>query len=70
MPPDAPNSKPKEKAMIDAREEVASSAAKTSPRRTAATAPARATKPGAAKKGLRLERVFSDATIKPFDQLE
>ncbi len=57
--------------MIDAREEVASSATKSS-RRSAATAaaPARATKPGAAKKGLRLERVFSDAKIKPFDQIE
>jgi ribonucleoside-diphosphate reductase alpha chain len=56
--------------MIDAREEVVSSAATKSPRRTAATAPARATKPGAAKKGLKLERVFSDAKVKPFDQIE
>jgi ribonucleoside-diphosphate reductase alpha chain len=56
--------------MIDAREEVVSSAATKSPHRTAATAPARATKPGAAKKGLKLERVFSDAKVKPFDQIE
>src|SRR3954468_6131702 len=71
MPDDiAANSKQKEKAMIDAREEVVSSAAKSSPRRPAATAPARATKPGAPKKGMRIERVFSDAKVKPFDQLE
>ncbi len=58
--------------MIDAREEAVSSPATKSPRRTATTAPApaRATKPGAAKKGLKLERVFSDAKIKPFDQIE
>src|ERR1041384_7744905 len=68
MSPDAPKSKQKERAMIDAREEVVSSAAK-SPRR-AATAPARATKPGSAKKGMTIDRVFSDAKVKPFDQIE
>src|SRR5258705_3640057 len=67
----AVNSERKDNAMIDARAEVAwSAAAKSSSRRTVATAPARATKPGAAKKGLRLDRVFSDAKVKPFDQLE
>src|ERR1043166_8918105 len=71
MPDDiAANSKNKGKAMIDAREEVVSSAAKSSPRRPAATASARATKPGAPKKGMRIERVFSDPKVKPFDQIE
>src|SRR5688572_24395792 len=61
--------KPKGKAMIDAREEVVSSAQSRSSRRPATTAAAsRSTKP--ARKGLRLERVFSDAKVKPFDQIE
>src|SRR5688572_27139168 len=62
--------KPKGKAMIDAREEVVSSAALKSSRRPAATAPVRAVKPGAPKKGMRIDRVFSNATVKPFDQIE
>src|SRR5215207_4564016 len=69
MPDDnAAKRKPKGKAMIDAREEVVSSAQSRSPRRPAATGPSRATKP--ARKGLRIERVFSDARVKPFDQIE
>jgi ribonucleoside-diphosphate reductase alpha chain len=67
---DALNSERKDNAMIDARAEVASSATKSSPRRTVATAPARATKPGVAKKAKLIERVFSDAKVKPFDQIE
>src|SRR5215212_4413775 len=67
----AANSERKDNAMIDAREEVApSTASKSSARRTVATAPARATKPGAAKKAKLIERVFSDAKVKSFDQLE
>src|SRR5690349_23254920 len=69
MIPDAPKSKPKEKAMIDAREEVASSATKPASRRTA-TAATRGTKPATPQKGLLIDRVFSDAKVKPFDQLE
>src|ERR1043165_4562058 len=71
MAADAFNSKKKEKTMIDAREELVSSASsKSSPRRTAATLPGRAVKPGAPKKGLKLERVFSQARVRPFDELE
>ena len=55
--------------MIDAREEVVSSAQSKSSRRPAPAAPVRATKPGP-KKGMRIERVFSDARVKPFDQIE
>jgi ribonucleoside-diphosphate reductase alpha chain len=66
----AANSKTKDNAMIDARQEAVPSAASKASRRPAATPPARATKPGAAKKGLKLERVFSDAKVKPFDQIE
>src|SRR5258705_3574990 len=67
----AVNSERKDNAMIDARAEVAwSAAAKSSSRRTVATAPARATKPGAAKKAKLIERIFSDAKVKPFDQIE
>jgi ribonucleoside-diphosphate reductase alpha chain len=59
--------------MIDAREEVVTSAAQSSHRRrSAAVATGRSPKSGAASspKSLRLERVFSDAKVKPFDQLE
>jgi ribonucleoside-diphosphate reductase alpha chain len=70
MASDAPNSKQKDKTMIDAREEVLSSAPAKPARRNAPAVPARATKPGSPKKGLRIERVFSDAKVKPFDQIE
>ena len=58
--------------MIDAREEVVSPTSAKSSRRPSAPAPARAIKPGAnaPKKGLKIERVFSDAKVKPFDQIE
>src|SRR2546428_5451069 len=40
-------------------------------RRRSAPAPRRAPQPGAApKKALRIERIFSDPEIKPFDQIE
>jgi ribonucleoside-diphosphate reductase alpha chain len=59
--------------MIDAREEVLSSAPPQHRRRTAtSTTPARGGKASAlpAPKSARVERVFSDAKVKPFDQLE
>ncbi|MCX6894575.1 MAG: vitamin B12-dependent ribonucleotide reductase [Verrucomicrobia bacterium] len=57
--------------MIDARDQVVSAPAKSS-RRPAAPARARAAQPGgrSAKKSLHLDRVFSDARVKPFDQIE
>ena len=57
--------------MIDACDEVASPATASSRRRTSPATSRRATKPGAsARKSLRLERVFSDPKISPFDQVE
>ena len=58
--------------MIDAREEILSPAPKAAHRRTAKISTAREIKPqkSAVKKSLRIERVFSDAKIKPFDQIE
>ena len=59
--------------MIDAREEVLAPApTHRRHRRTSAVAAARNTKRsnGTAKKSSRVERVFSDANVKPFDQIE
>ncbi|MGA2867553.1 MAG: vitamin B12-dependent ribonucleotide reductase [Verrucomicrobiota bacterium] len=59
--------------MIDVREEVLSSAPKAAHHRSAKFSAARAAKPdrkSAAKKFLPIQRVFSDAKVKPFDQLE
>jgi len=58
--------------MIDAREEVSSPAPKAAPRRPNPVSATRAMKPtkSEAKKSLRVERVFSDAKVKPFDQIE
>ena len=61
--------------MIDAREEVLSSAPTQHRRRTpasASTTPSRGGKASAlpATKPARIERVFSDAKVKPFDQIE
>ncbi len=61
--------------MIDAREEVLSSAPPQPRRRTAVSAsvtPPRASKASAlpAGKTARIERIFSDAKVKPFDQIE
>src|SRR2546421_10000493 len=56
--------------MIDARDEVLSPAPARN-RRRSVPAPHRAGRPGAApKKALRIERIFSDPKIKPFDQIE
>ena len=58
--------------MIDAREEAVSSAPKSTGRRSPKVSAGRAVKTSksATGKSLRLERVFSDAKVKPFDQLE
>src|SRR5271169_5344894 len=58
--------------MIDAREEVLSPAPHAGRRRAAKVTASRNVKPSKAeaKKSLRLERVFSDAKVKPFDQIE
>ena len=58
--------------MIDAREEVSTPAHKTGSRRATpvtASRPMKATK-ASPKKSLRIERVFSDAQVQPFDQIE
>jgi len=56
--------------MIDACDEVMSSAQVQSPRRSARPG-RRVTRPsGAGSKSLRLERVFSDPKVSPFDQIE
>ena len=57
--------------MIDARDQMMSSAPAKSHRPTPVV-PARGVKPVArsAKKSLKIERVFSDARVKPFDQIE
>jgi ribonucleoside-diphosphate reductase alpha chain len=61
----------KGKFMIDAREDILVSASHK-PRRSATTAATRNIKPGKTdpKKTLPIERVFSDAKVKPFDQIE
>ena len=58
--------------MIDARDQVLSSAPAHARRRPASATTARAGKgsAGAAKKSLCFGRVFSDAKVKPFDQIE
>jgi ribonucleoside-diphosphate reductase alpha chain len=58
--------------MIDAREEILAPAPKAAHRRTAKVSAAREIKPqkNPAKKSLPIERIFSDAKVKPFDQIE
>src|SRR5580698_3267637 len=58
--------------MIDAREEVSAPASSHKARRRSTTVSAarNITNGGTVKKSLRIERVFSDAKVKPFDQLE
>jgi ribonucleoside-diphosphate reductase alpha chain len=56
--------------MIDAREEVLSSAPARHRRRTGTVAARRSSNADPARKTLRVERVFSDAKVKPFDQVE
>jgi ribonucleoside-diphosphate reductase alpha chain len=58
--------------MIDAREDVSAPAPKAASRRNNKVSGARSMKPAKSetKKSLRLQRVFSDAKVKPFDQIE
>jgi ribonucleoside-diphosphate reductase alpha chain len=58
--------------MIDAREEVSAPASHKASRRPATVAAGRNPKnhAGPAKKSVRVERVFSDPKVKPFDQIE
>ncbi|MEI6197099.1 MAG: vitamin B12-dependent ribonucleotide reductase, partial [Verrucomicrobiota bacterium] len=58
--------------MIDAREEVSSSAPKAAHHRARKVSASRTVKntKAAAKKSLPVQRVFSDAKVKPFDQIE
>jgi ribonucleoside-diphosphate reductase alpha chain len=58
--------------MIDAREEVLSSAPAKHRRRSNAVSAARnpKTTPASAQKTLRVERIFSSPKVKPFDQIE
>lgn len=58
--------------MIDTREEVLASSAPQTRRRTATVTATRGSKGGrvSARKFLPVQRVFSDAKIKPFDELE
>jgi ribonucleoside-diphosphate reductase alpha chain len=58
--------------MIDAREDVSASAPKAASRRSNKVSTNRSVKPAKPenKKSLRIERVFSDAKVKPFDQVE
>ena len=58
--------------MIDAREDVSAPAPKAASRRNNKVSAARSMKQAKSetKKSLRVERVFSDAKVKPFDQIE
>src|SRR6266481_9087754 len=58
--------------MIDAREEVSAPASSHKARRRSTTVAAtrNITNGGTVKKSLRIERVFSDAKVKPFDQID
>src|SRR5476651_1339250 len=58
--------------MIDASEEVLAPAPQAGRRRATKVTATRETKnsKGAVKKNLRIERVFSDANVGPFDQIE
>src|SRR6266487_2523074 len=58
--------------LIDAREEIMASATPQTRRRAATVTATRATKAptSSARKSLPIKRVFSDAKIKPFDQIE
>src|SRR5258708_19959262 len=59
--------------MIDAREQLLSSSPSTHPRRRTTAVSTRAPKrngASASPKSLPVQRVFSDAEVKPFDQVE
>jgi len=58
--------------MIDAREDVSAPAPKADSRRQTKVSAVRSVKPvkSRSKRSLRIERIFSDANVKPFDQVE
>jgi ribonucleoside-diphosphate reductase alpha chain len=56
--------------MIDAREDVSATVPPVTSRRAPKVSTSRKTKSKAAKKHLRIARTFSDARVKPFDQIE
>jgi len=56
--------------MIDAREQILSSGPETRRRSGRATAPSPRQRAASTRKSLRIERVFSDAKVNPFDQVE
>jgi len=58
--------------MIDSREEVVTATPHSARRRPSSVAASRGDRPAiaATRKTLRMERVFSDARVKPFDQIE
>jgi ribonucleoside-diphosphate reductase alpha chain len=56
--------------MIDAREEVSSPVSHSTRRRSVPVSATRNARTGNSKKSLQLERTFSDAKLKPFDQIE
>ena len=56
--------------MIDARDQAISPAPTHAHRRTTPTARRNSPRSGKPARGLRIERVFSDSRIKPFDQVE
>ena len=55
--------------MIDAQDQVLSAPSARSRRRSAPATSSSRTK-GAAEKAVRIQRIFSDAKVKPFDQIE
>src|SRR5580658_2889236 len=60
-----------ERTMIDAREEVVAPVSQAARGRRGTSVPAsRGMKNKGAKKQMRIERIFSDAKVKPFDQIE
>jgi ribonucleoside-diphosphate reductase alpha chain len=58
--------------MIDAREDVSAPAPKAASRRSNKVSGSRSVKPAKpeTQKSLRIKRIFSDAEVKPFDQIE
>ncbi|HUE36964.1 MAG TPA: vitamin B12-dependent ribonucleotide reductase, partial [Candidatus Acidoferrum sp.] len=56
--------------MIDSREDVSATVSQATGRRTTKVSASRKTNKKAAKKFLRVERTFSNARVKPFDQVE
>jgi ribonucleoside-diphosphate reductase alpha chain len=68
---DAPQPNPEDPAMIHATEGLSATTAQSSRRRQASPASRRTPKaPAPSRKSLPIERVFSSAQVKPFDQIE